>query len=217
MNYLAPPTKLHQPDLFVDLNFNESLRHENLIDKQIQLLNDCIVNGKNLASMLKAYEMKYDDLRYIKNNKPYIQNKKFFSLTDFREAENQIPVVSFFSGAGGLDLGFEASGFTHKLLVEKTPLFGETIKRNRPEWKVILADISITEMLIELIANEIDRSPFEGDLIGGPPCQPFSIASNQRFNKNGDNFKRVGFAHETQALDSVCLAVCFDDRAPRDI
>lgn len=25
------------------------------------------------------------------------------------------------------------------------------------------------------------------------PCQPFSIAANQRFSKNGDNFKRNGF------------------------
>ncbi len=216
MDYLAPHTKSLQSDLFVDLNFNESLRHENLINKQIQLLNDCIVNGKNLASMLKAYEMKYDDLRYIKNNKPYILNKKFFSLTDFREAENQIPVISFFSGAGGLDLGFEASGFSHKLLIEKIPLFRETIKRNRPEWKVILADISITEMLIELIASEIDRSPFEGVFIGGPPCQPFSIASNQRFNKNGDNFKRVGFAHETNGnllFDYIQLIKHFKPRA----
>ena len=32
--------------------------------------------------------------------------------------------------------------------------------------------------------------------VGGPPCQPFSIAANQRFAKSGDNFKRVGFAHE---------------------
>jgi len=37
--------------------------------------------------------------------------------------------------------------------------------------------------------------PFEGIFTGGPPCQPFSIAANQRFAKDGDNFKRVGFAH----------------------
>ena len=38
--------------------------------------------------------------------------------------------------------------------------------------------------------------PFEGVFHGGPPCQPFSIAANQRFSKSGENFKRVGFAHE---------------------
>lgn len=40
------------------------------------------------------------------------------------------------------------------------------------------------------------KKPFKGIFIGGPPCQPFSIAANQRFSKNGDNFKRTGFAHE---------------------
>ena len=34
---------------------------------------------------------------------------------------------------------------------------------------------------------------FDGVFHGGPPCQPFSIASNQRFKKQDDNFKRVGF------------------------
>ncbi len=38
-------------------------------------------------------------------------------------------------------------------------------------------------------------SPFEGVFHGGPPCQSFSMAANQRFAKGDDNFKRVGFAH----------------------
>ncbi len=37
---------------------------------------------------------------------------------------------------------------------------------------------------------------FEGVFTGGPPCQPFSIAANQRFSKAGENFKRVGVNHE---------------------
>ena len=38
---------------------------------------------------------------------------------------------------------------------------------------------------------------FEGVFVGGPPCQPFSIAANQRFSKSGDDFKRIGYAHKT--------------------
>jgi DNA (cytosine-5)-methyltransferase 1 len=40
------------------------------------------------------------------------------------------------------------------------------------------------------------KQPFEGLFVGGPPCQPFSIAANQRFAKWGDKFKRTGFDHE---------------------
>lgn len=38
--------------------------------------------------------------------------------------------------------------------------------------------------------------PFNGVFHGGPPCQSFSIAANQRFSKSGDNFKRTGFEDE---------------------
>jgi DNA (cytosine-5)-methyltransferase 1 len=38
--------------------------------------------------------------------------------------------------------------------------------------------------------------PFDGVFHGGPPCQPFSIAANQRFSKDSDNFKRQGFDDE---------------------
>ena len=48
--------------------------------------------------------------------------------------------------------------------------------------------------------------------IGGPPCQPFSIAANQRFSKDGPNFKRVGFQHESNGsllFDFVDLIIEF--------
>lgn len=38
-------------------------------------------------------------------------------------------------------------------------------------------------------------TPCEGVFIGGAPCQSFSIAANQRFSKDGEKFKRIGFSH----------------------
>jgi DNA (cytosine-5)-methyltransferase 1 len=40
------------------------------------------------------------------------------------------------------------------------------------------------------------NSHFDGVFHGGPPCQPFSIAANQRFTKEDENFKRKGFSDE---------------------
>lgn len=34
---------------------------------------------------------------------------------------------------------------------------------------------------------------FPGVFHGGPPCQSFCVAANQRFSKNGEKFKRTGF------------------------
>ncbi|MBN8967534.1 MAG: DNA cytosine methyltransferase, partial [Rhizobiales bacterium] len=51
-----------------------------------------------------------------------------------------------------------------------------------------------------------------GVFVGGPPCQPFSIAANQRFSRDGENFKRVGFSHQKNGnllFDFVRLVIEF--------
>jgi DNA (cytosine-5)-methyltransferase 1 len=82
-------------------------------------------------------------------------------------------IISLFTGAGGLDFGFEAAGFEPAVAVELDHDCCETIRANRPDWHVIersIFDVSSDEL--------IDRGAFrpgEVDvLIGGPPCQPFS-------------------------------------------
>lgn len=184
---------------------------------QINLINECIQSGNTLFSALKSAGMSYDDLIYSNNYKPPLRDNRYFTLEDFTERLNDIPVVSFFSGAGGLDLGLEAAGFIHTLLVESNPLFCETLKLNRPKWDVCLGDVSNTEKMIELVSSHISsKSKFNGLFVGGPPCQPFSIASNQRFNKNGENFKRIGFAHEKNGnlfFDYITLIKHFKPRA----
>jgi DNA (cytosine-5)-methyltransferase 1 len=59
-----------------------------------------------------------------------------------------------------------------------------------------VGDVSNTDEMLTMVSGYIGKN-FDGLFLGGPPCQPFSIASNQRFNKNGKNFKRIGFAHKT--------------------
>lgn len=74
------------------------------------------------------------------------------------------------AGAGGQSLGLEQAGFAHELAVEIEPEPCETLRMNRPEWKVHEGDV-----------REIDGRPYRGiDLLaGGVPCPPFSIAGKQ--------------------------------------
>jgi len=172
------------------------------LKRQKKLLSDCIKSGQPLPNALSEIGWTYDDLIYEFSEHPGLSGAGFFTLSDFTRKPHGIRMVSFFSGAGGLDLGFEAAGFAHSALIEKNELFCSTLRHNRPYWNVLgppgfSGDVSNTEAVIEALQPVIGSPPFDGVFVGGPPCQPFSIAANQRFSKSGTNFKRIGFAHET--------------------
>ncbi|HEY4186933.1 MAG TPA: DNA cytosine methyltransferase [Polyangia bacterium] len=83
-------------------------------------------------------------------------------------------VVSLYSGAGGLDYGFEAAGFETVVALEIDHNCCETLRRNRP-WPVI--ERSVFEVPSEEILEVGGVRRGEIDvLVGGPPCQPFSKA-----------------------------------------
>lgn len=81
-------------------------------------------------------------------------------------------VISLFTGAGGLDLGFEAAGFETAVAVEIDPEAVETVRHNR-EWPVLDRDIH-TVSSKELLSTASLKEGEADALIGGPPCQPFS-------------------------------------------
>lgn len=82
--------------------------------------------------------------------------------------------ISLYTGAGGLDLGFEAAGFECRAAVELDPDCVATIRANR-DWPVI--DRSIHAVPSEELLRTARLERGEADvLIGGPPCQPFSKA-----------------------------------------
>lgn len=181
----------------------DALVFDSEIARQRKVLTRCMKEDIPVEQALAGLGLTYEDLRYEKNDALIPTRARYYTLDDFAQKPNKIPVVSFFSGCGGLDLGFETAGFDHVALVEINGLFCETLRFNRPSWTVIgppsqSGNVSKREELREQLSDIIGISaPFEGVFIGGPPCQPFSIAANQRFNKDGENFKRVGFAHET--------------------
>ncbi len=84
-------------------------------------------------------------------------------------------VISLFTGAGGLDLGFEAAGFVTRVAIDNDSACCNTIRQNRPKWPIIEADIRSDHGTSALLLREAGLRPGDPDiLIGGPPCQPFS-------------------------------------------
>ena len=81
--------------------------------------------------------------------------------------------IDLFAGAGGMSLGFDKAGFENVLAVEYDECFAETYKFNFPDHNLKVEDIkNISNDEIKKIIgnNKIDV------IIGGPPCQGFSIA-----------------------------------------
>jgi len=84
--------------------------------------------------------------------------------------------ISLFTGAGGLDLGLEAAGFSVALCVEKDKDCRKTISLNRNWLLASPGDIHACSP-----QDFLDQAGLQsGDVAlvaGGPPCQPWSKAS----------------------------------------
>lgn len=79
-------------------------------------------------------------------------------------------VVSLFSGAGGLDLGFVQAGHT---IVWANDLYSDAVQTYRQN----IGDHIICENIMEVDANDIPDCDI---VIGGFPCQGFSVANTKR-------------------------------------
>jgi DNA (cytosine-5)-methyltransferase 1 len=91
--------------------------------------------------------------------------------------------TGLFSGAGGLDLGFEMAGFRHAFSTDIDQWSIKTLEQNKPNWNSVEADIK------EISPNEL---PDTEVLLAGFPCQGFSLGGNRQEGDERDYlFKEV--------------------------
>lgn len=84
-----------------------------------------------------------------------------------KPAKNRSPlVVDLFAGCGGLALGFEAQGF-------------ETVGFEMNSDAVGSYNRNLSGECHESVLTEKTHLPAASVIIGGPPCQPFSVGGNQ--------------------------------------
>ena len=84
--------------------------------------------------------------------------------------------IDLFSGCGGLSLGFEQAGFNSLLAIDNWNDALSTYSFNRKGAQTLCADLSAIDPLKikrDYAINTIDA------IIGGPPCQGFSIAGKR--------------------------------------
>jgi len=116
-------------------------------------------------------------------------------------SKNNLNVISLFTGAGGLDIGFKEAGFNIVFASDIMPQAEETFNFNFPSTPFVRKDVRLfsTEEILKLTGGKnIDV------IIGGPPCQGFSNMGN----KNSSDPRNYLFENYVRIVEAV-LPKCF--------
>lgn len=107
-----------------------------------------------------------------------LNNKKRRELQEKEIASGKPSFVDFFAGAGGLSCGFTQAGFRVNFANDFEDVCVRTYRYNHPELpasKVLKGDIrTIVDNISNYVSDNVDV------VVGGPPCQGFSSANQQR-------------------------------------
>ena len=104
----------------------------------------------------------------------------YIDINKYTPPKDLGPVISLFTGAGGMEIGLEDAGFPTSVCVEINSDCRETLRRNRPNWRLFEDSHNRTAGDIRTIsANELlalagIKSGTASLVTGGAPCQPFS-------------------------------------------
>lgn len=142
--------------------------------------------------------------------KVYTEENMYYNNDDVKYIKGSIykgkkpTVVELFCGCGGTSCGFEMAGYEILLGVDIHVPSIETFGANHPKASRILGDIrKITPENIKDIINnrEIDV------LIGGIPCQGFSLNNKKRNYDDKRNFLYIEFLRFVKALQPKVVVV----------
>ena len=136
-----------------------------------------IIDGSLDKKQIETQTIEY----FERKNKTSILNK---SKCDF---------IDLFCGAGGLSVGLEHEGFKPILALDKDDFSLQTYRFNRPwmsEDMIIQGDIRL------LVENSI--FPHVPLIVGGPPCQGFSVANKHKKENDERNELYKFYVHAVE-------------------
>lgn len=154
--------------------------------------------GENPDEILKTLEVKnvWDKSVKVEENGYYWKKEPF--ITKGKLPNNDKPlVVELFCGCGGTSLGFEMAGFEISIGCDIHQPSIKTFKANHPNASTVLGDIkkvnpnSIKQLLD---GRQVDV------LIGGVPCQGFSLNNRKRHQEDERNLLYKEFIRFIRAL-----------------
>lgn len=113
-----------------------------------------------------------------------------------------IPVVSLFSGAGGMDLGFRRQGFVPILALDASKSAVETYNLNTKKEIARQCDLSqLSDAEILSLVQTAAAGTIPRGVIGGPPCQGFSVSNVHKKKRDPRNELPLRYAQILKLLN----------------
>tara|TARA_X000000950_G_scaffold282273_1_gene380781 strand:- start:5621 stop:7861 length:2241 start_codon:yes stop_codon:yes gene_type:complete len=146
--------------------------------------------GANLGKELKKHII---SKTYKGSKKDLVKNRNKIDLISKRDIlknikikKNALTFIDLFSGAGGFTIGLAKSGFKPLLDADFDESVKKTHKFNFGDLDYVHGDLSSPKIKREITKRLRDKKI--NVIVGGPPCQGFSIFGNRRFvnTKNYD-------------------------------
>ncbi|WP_426359675.1 DNA (cytosine-5-)-methyltransferase [Pseudocolwellia sp. HL-MZ19] len=114
-------------------------------------------------------------------NKEFIyfsEGGEFFWKNKITLCNKPLGVLDLFAGAGGFSTGFKKSGYVVASAVEFDPEIAATYKKNHPETNI--HNVDIRKLPTSTVIKDFKEMNIKCDvIIGGPPCQGFSMSGNR--------------------------------------
>ncbi len=173
-DFLAKRAALYRTDIKKDHELMEAFRRVAVICNEKE--QDCA----------KCPVCKYCNT-YIENVRKNVSN-------------DSLKMIDLFCGAGGLSLGFTQEGFITALANDIEDCCVDTYAHNHPETPrdhIVLGDIKdVIKNLDDLLAGRsVDI------VIGGPPCQGFSMANRQRLIDDPRNYLYKSYVEAVEKVN----------------
>jgi DNA (cytosine-5)-methyltransferase 1 len=137
-------------------------------------------------------ESRYTKLRLEIDQDLFNQNWQEIDVQSVRPCSERFEYIDLFSGAGGISCGLRMAGLTKLLSIEVDHDASATIRRNFPtstHVEGLIENLNLFEHLPDLEPGNVPL------VIGGPPCQGFSVAGFRRRddprNRMCEHFLRI--------------------------
>ena len=166
-------------------------------DEEIKFLKKVI--GDHYERFLSTLSFYLMHKQLYGNQLDKLNNKRRKELQEKEAKLDKPKMVDFFAGAGGLSCGFTQAGFKVCFANDFEDVCVRTFRYNHPE---LPAQRVLKEDIRKIVTNMEDYVNEDIDIVvGGPPCQGFSSANQQRII---DDPRNELYKFYIEAIKKIC-------------